>query len=247
MDGRSVKYETKDNKFVLLELLRLRLRCEVLLSGNNFLGTDDYRRLLVELIPDDTLMAMRVVSKSWLRVVTGVIDDSVESGAMIVHAGNDISLDDAYERVETRNRVTRVHFLPNIMQIGYYAACDANLVVIEITEGLKWIGTQAFSICHSLTTVYFTSTLKLIGVTAFGSCSSLDNVDLIHTNLEELGEFAFCNCSELKSMTIPDSLQKLGDYVFYDCYKLVPSNIVDDFSYEDVTPQVVAHLRSLQN
>ena len=63
LNDRSVKYEKNDNKSVLVELLRLRLRCEVLLSGNNFLNTDEFRKLLVPFLPNDTLMAMRVVSK----------------------------------------------------------------------------------------------------------------------------------------------------------------------------------------
>ena len=33
------------------------------------------------------------------------------------------------------------------------------------------------------------------------------------------------DCSELTSMTIPDSLQTFGFFAFFDCSKLVPSNI----------------------
>ncbi|GMH74114.1 hypothetical protein TrLO_g4788 [Triparma laevis f. longispina] len=71
---------------------------------------------------------------------------------------------------------------------------------------------------------------------AFSGCNSLENV---HTNLQELGQNAFSSCSELKSMTIPDSLQTLGFMVFWRCSKLVPSNI-DDLA----TNAVVAYLRS---
>ncbi|GMH55190.1 hypothetical protein TL16_g01841 [Triparma laevis f. inornata] len=80
LNDRSVKYEKKDNKSVLVELLRLRLRCEVLLSGNNFLNTDDFRRLLVRFLPNDALMAIRLASKPWSRVADAFIDEGVESG-----------------------------------------------------------------------------------------------------------------------------------------------------------------------
>ncbi|GMH80374.1 hypothetical protein TL16_g08520 [Triparma laevis f. inornata] len=53
LNDKYVKFDMKDNKSVLIELLHLRLRCEVLLSGNNFLNTDDYRVLLVPLLPND--------------------------------------------------------------------------------------------------------------------------------------------------------------------------------------------------
>ncbi|GMI15632.1 hypothetical protein TrLO_g15181 [Triparma laevis f. longispina] len=52
---------------------------------------------------------------------------------------------------------------------------------------------------------------------------------------------AFKCCSELKSMTIPDSLQTLGTDVFLLCPKLVPSNIDILDSYA-----VVAYLPSQQ-
>ncbi|GMH67709.1 hypothetical protein TL16_g04750 [Triparma laevis f. inornata] len=138
MSDRSVKFEKKDNKSVLVELLRLRLRCEVLLSGNNFLNTDDFRRLLVPLIPDDTLMKMRVVSKPWSRVADRFISDGVESGAIIVHDGNHIDWGVAEDREERSKLVTRVIFLLNITKVGRCACHSAvNLVVVDIPEGVE--------------------------------------------------------------------------------------------------------------
>ncbi|GMH77098.1 hypothetical protein TrLO_g9103 [Triparma laevis f. longispina] len=57
--------------------------------------------------------------------------------------------------------------------------------------------------------------------------------------------YAFANCSELKSMTIPDSLQTLRPNVFWNCSKLVPASIAVSYN-SDVSP-VVAHLRLKQN
>ena len=79
-------------------------------------------------------------------------------------------------------------------------------------------------IMHSLTTVSFPTTLAYIGALALAD-SSLENVDLLHTKLQELGHEAFCHCYKLKSMTIPDSLQTFDYAVFTHCSKLVPSNI----------------------
>ncbi|GMI16402.1 hypothetical protein TrLO_g12294 [Triparma laevis f. longispina] len=78
---------------------------------------------------------------------------------------------------------------------------------------------------------------------------------------------AFAYCSELKSMTIPDSLQSVGNNAFHQCSKLVPSNIDVDYDTDeeeeeeyyqsdededqlgriDTTPEVVAYLRAQQN
>ncbi|GMH49513.1 hypothetical protein TL16_g00536 [Triparma laevis f. inornata] len=245
LNDRFVKYEKKDNKSVLIELLRLRLRCEILLSGNNFLNTDDFRRLLPPFLPDDELMSIMLVSKPWSRVADGFISDGVESGAMMVHDGKDISEDAAEAQEERRELVARVIFLLNITQVGQHAICDTiNLVFVDIPEGVLSIGDDAFGGCDSLTAVSFPTTLTSIGEAAFAYCSSLENVDLLHTNLQELGRLAFGQCSELKSMAIPDSLQTLGDWVFLSCDKLVPPNM-----YNDLNPNntILTYLRAKQN
>ncbi|GMH93051.1 hypothetical protein TL16_g12522 [Triparma laevis f. inornata] len=99
-----------------------------------------------------------------------------------------------------------------------------------------------------MTTVSFPSIFKSIGSFAFYICFPLDNVDLLHTNLQELGDEAFRHCGELKSITIQDSLQTSGANVFAHCYKLVPSdiNIRVGVWNDDTTPEVIAHLRSQQ-
>ncbi|GMI06476.1 hypothetical protein TrLO_g11806 [Triparma laevis f. longispina] len=110
------------------------------------------------------------------------------------------------------------------------------------TKAWKAVAEEAFCRCTSLTTVSFPTTLKPIGGWAFLRCSSLDNVDLLHTKPQEIGDAVFIDCSELTSMTILDSIQTLGGDVFAFCFKLRPSHI-DTHNSE----AVVAHLRSNQN
>ncbi|GMH81529.1 hypothetical protein TL16_g08959 [Triparma laevis f. inornata] len=199
------------------------------------------------------MMQLWLLDTEWNGVTHEFFDEGVESKKMIVRDGTDIIVSDYGELEEWNKIVTRVVFLLNVMKVGesacYYAI---NLVVVEIPEGVQSIGDYAFCCCLSLTTVSFPATLTSIGVSAFCECSSLDNVDLLHTNLQELGEEAFQHCSELKLMTIPDSLQTLGDEIFYKCSKLVPSSI-DVREYDDdgalipdTTSEVVAYLRSQQ-
>ncbi|GMH88584.1 hypothetical protein TL16_g11194 [Triparma laevis f. inornata] len=213
-------------------------------------------RQLLTYIPLDALLTTMSISKEFEKTTRRYIARCVESGETIFHRGVDLVFDlansseeEQYEFIDaTKERhklVTQVIFLQNLPRIGDYACyLAANLVVVEIPDGLESIGDYAFSFCQSLTTVSFPTTLTSIGRAAFAGCSSLDNVDLLNTNLQELKVQAFGGCSELKSMTIPDSLQTISVFAFIFCSKLVPSKIHVTNQTIDTTPEVVAHLRS---
>ncbi|GMH93256.1 hypothetical protein TrVE_jg10753 [Triparma verrucosa] len=164
-------------------------------------------------------------------------------GEVIVHGGNDITVSaGSYARQERMKQVTKVVFLLNITKVGYRDCAYArSLVVVDVPEGITIIGDHSFQSCSSLKDIKFPKSLISIGYQSFTDCSSLEEVDLLHTNVQELGSFAFSHCKSLGEMKVPDSLQTLGQYVFYECSKLVPSNI-------STTDQdaVVAHLRSKQ-
>ncbi|GMI03628.1 hypothetical protein TrLO_g10709 [Triparma laevis f. longispina] len=171
-----------------------------------------------------TLMRLRLATKGWKAAADALIDEEVESGAMIVRGSRDMASGD------------------------WACCCTVNLVVVDIPEGMESIGWCAFCGCSSMTTVSFPTTLTSIDSRAFADCSSLDNVDLLHTNLQKIDWRAFKDCSELKSMMIPDSLQTLGEDVFLACSKLVPSSIdVNEVNGNNASSEVVAHLRSQQN
>ncbi|GMI17339.1 hypothetical protein TrLO_g12477 [Triparma laevis f. longispina] len=211
---------------------------------DELMHTPEFRRNFVEFVPVDALMALRLATKGWNAAADALIEEGVRSGELMVHDGRDTSSFGWNARKKWRKRATRVVFLLNVTNVGDRACMEAaNLVVVEIPDGVKSIGKWAFAECSSLTTVYFPMTLTLIGEQAFARCFSLENVDLLHTNLQELGEMAFLCCYELKSMTIPDSLQTLGKNSFYKCSKLVLSSVgVRTFDND----AVVAHLRSQQ-
>ncbi|GMH98901.1 hypothetical protein TrLO_g14209 [Triparma laevis f. longispina] len=218
-------------------------------TKDNFMATDDFRRLLRGYVDvTDLFHTFRLVSKPWQRIAEEKIDEDFESGVLAFHDGNDISSEEVKAQEERRKPVKRVIFLLNIMVGENACRFAANLVVVDIPEGVESIGVKAFYWCQNLTTVSFPTTLTSLGEYAFDSCSSLENVDLLHTNLQELGQEAFARCSELKSMTIPDSLghaHRLGSDIFFRCSKLVPSNIDvnDDNNNEDVSFEVIDYLR----
>ena len=218
-------------------------------GGDDFMHTDDFRRLFVDFIMVDTLVAMRWLDRKWHKVVEKKLTEFENEpfGEIIVHGGNDTSWNEAKSdaRLERMKQVTKVVFLLNITKVGdracYYAF---NLVTVDIPEGITIIGDDSFWGCSSLKEIKLPKSLTWIGSYSFNNCSSLEVVDLLHTNVQYLGDRAFSGCTSLREMKISDSLRTFRYNVFYKCFKLVPSDI--DISYGHDVSAVVSYLRSVQ-
>ncbi|GMH97583.1 hypothetical protein TrVE_jg1592 [Triparma verrucosa] len=200
------------------------------LGGDDFMATDDFTRLFVEFVMLDTLVAMRWLDRKWHKVVEKKLIEFEDEpfGEIIVHGGNDLSWDEANSaaREERIQQVTKVVFLLNVTKVGDLACCFASiLVVVDIPEGITIIGDNSFHDCSSLKDIKFPKLLTTISQQSFDSCSSLEKVDLLHTNVRYLSNYAFSNCTSLREMKVPDSLQTFGANVFRSCSKLVPSHI----------------------
>ena len=65
-----------------------------------------------------------------------------------------------------------------------------------------------------------------IGEYAFCYCDSLESVT-IPDSVTTIGEYAFYECSSLTSVTIPDSVTTIGDYAFWGCESLTSVTIGD--------------------
>ena len=76
--------------------------------------TDDFRRLFIEFVMVDTLVAMRWLDRKWHKVVEKKLTElegDEPHGEIIVHGGNDVSNDEAeayaYARKQRMNEVTK--------------------------------------------------------------------------------------------------------------------------------------------
>ena len=74
---------------------------------------------------------------------------------------------------------------------------------------------------------YYTSD-DVIGAYAFKNCSDLTSLTL-PSSVTRIGDYAFYNCSGLTSLTLPSSVTRIGDYAFYNCSGLtsltLPSSV----------------------
>ncbi|GMI18287.1 hypothetical protein TrLO_g2781 [Triparma laevis f. longispina] len=110
-----------------------------------------------------TLMALRVVTKGFNVAADTLIDEGVRSGDLMVHDGKDIHMLVAVARKERCKLATRVIFFLNITKVGKFACYyAANLVVVDIPEGVEEIRWNAFAYCSSLTTYVFVHCYKLV-------------------------------------------------------------------------------------
>ena len=90
---------------------------------------------------------------------------------------------------------------------------------LEIPEGYRSIGKDAFSGCRSLKEIVFPSTLETLGENCFSDCVSLRRVDL-PDSLKTWGAGSFANCSALEEVRLPASVQRIPAQAFFQCQKL---------------------------
>ncbi|GMH67058.1 hypothetical protein TrST_g525 [Triparma strigata] len=66
-------------------------------GGDDFMHTDDFRRLFVDFVMVDTLVAMRWLDRKWHKVVEKMLTEFEDEpfGEIIVHGGNDLSANEA--------------------------------------------------------------------------------------------------------------------------------------------------------
>ena len=147
--------------------------------------------------------------------------------------------------------------------IGEYAFSECGLTAFHLTGNITTINTGAFSYCEKLNQFYLSSTVERIGEGAFAGCgftsiskynfseyvssvgNYVSNVKYIDknafadcTNLTSItfpetvisiGESAFMNCG-LASVTIPDGVKTIGTYAFYVCASLSTVNLPDSLT-----------------
>ena len=92
--------------------------------------------------------------------------------------------------------------------------------------GITSIGSYAFKVCYSLTSITIPDGVTRIGDNTFQYCRSLTSIT-IPDGVTRIGNNAFQGCFSLISITIPDGVMSIGNNTFQSCYSLTSITIPD--------------------
>ena len=98
---------------------------------------------------------------------------------------------------------------------------------VVIPNVVTYIGDNAFSDCHKLTSVVIPSNVLEIGSYAFSGCDKLADLKLSE-GIEEIRDGAFEDCRSLTNLVLPNSIRSIGLYAFSRCLGLRTVTIPTD-------------------
>ena len=138
--------------------------------------------------------------------------------------------------------VVRVRIDPSVLVIPDGAISQRyKLETIELHDGIREIGEQAFQFCTALKDILIPSGLRDIGTHAFIECTALKALQL-SDGVESIGIYAFStcnftkfrspplittiphgmldNCSSMFSLEVPKNIIRMGAYATSGCFSL---------------------------
>lgn len=152
-------------------------------------------------------------------VVDGVEYEWSQSDKAYVVAGLDQSEDALVARhIHLRGTITN-EAADELDVAGIKAgafADNTDIELVEIDEGIAFVGAEAFSDCNRLQRVTTPSTLVEIGADAFNGCVALEHV-VLGEGLVTIGERAFAFCEGLEQFVIPSTVRDIKAQAFMGC------------------------------
>ena len=92
---------------------------------------------------------------------------------------------------------------------------------VEIKDGVKNIGNNAFKNHTGLSEVTIPSSVISIGNYAFYGCNRIFYEITLTEGVETIGKYAFADCSELRRVDVPSTVKSIGEYAFMSCSNLL--------------------------
>ena len=160
--------------------------------------------------------------------------------------------------------LTSITIPDSVTSIRDYAFCEcSSLTSVTIGNSVTSIGDYAFSGCTSLKRVDicdlsawcklsfgYSANLLSNGAKLYLNGSELTDIT-IPSDITEIKDYTFYNCTSLTSVTIPDSVRKIGNLAFYNCRSLtsitIPESVIsiENNAFTDCTGELVLNCNCL--
>ena len=140
--------------------------------------------------------------------------------------------------------LTDINVHDHITTIGNncFWKCE-NLPNIPLHSGLTKIGSYAFGCCYNQTDANIPAAVTSLGNYAFAYCSGLKEASVPEGITTLVGTFR--DCTNLETVTLPDTIKKLGVNVFMSCTNLTEVNVPDTVTA--IGENCFAHCANLSN
>ena len=108
-----------------------------------------------------------------------------------------------------------------VVAIGDHCFEDfaVNILSVELPEGIKSIGVQAFATCENLKTLVIPEGVTTLDDRCFLGCKLLQSVT-IPDSVVEVGDMAFAVCMGLEEVSFGAELERIGANAFQACQSL---------------------------
>ena len=121
---------------------------------------------------------------------------------------------------------------------------DSAVRYISMPSTVSVIGKNAFRNCSELYYIFFASALREIGESAFENCSAIITCNLEFSALESIADKAFCGCTSIKRVYLPDTVSAIGEEAFANCSSLIDVELSD--SLVEIGRAAFANCHSLE-
>ena len=124
-----------------------------------------------------------------------------------------------------------------------FQKCAEDLIEVQIPDNVFFIGTGAFANCIFLKEVKLPSQLREISESVFENCSALEELK-IPDSVKRLGAGVFSNCTSLKNIKLPKDLKEIYYSVFLNCTALEEIEFGDNINI--IYPKAFENCQSLK-
>lgn len=105
----------------------------------------------------------------------------------------------------------------NLSEFGWEIYAD-QVTTLQLSNGITSLGTNAFMDLMFVSEVKIPATVKTIHKRAFENCRSLTSVEFVGSSqLQTIDHWAFYECINLQSISIPEGVTTIGNGAFYGC------------------------------